>query len=77
MTKKALISPSEIRYGNESQTQSGYRIAQITDTEFAVGGNLFWIDCPDNTTTRHYYDPDDSGLKIIYVKPLSEIEGGG
>ena len=77
MTKKALISPSEVRYGNAGRTQSGYRIAQITDTEFAVGGNLFWVDCPDNTTTRQYYDPDDSGLKAIYVKPLSEIEGGG
>jgi len=70
--KKALISPSETQYGNEERTQSGYRIAEVTDTEFPVASPMFWIDVADDTKSGvKYYDPLDQQLKDVW-KPLSE-----
>ena len=75
--KKALISPNEICYGNAEKTQSGHRIAQVCDSEFAVANPLYWIDVADDTNTRKYYDPNDQQVKDIYVptevEPLPEL----
>ena len=71
--KRALVSPSETRFGNEEQTETGYRIAEITDTEFPVADPMFWIDCPDDTNpTLKYYDPADQQIKNIWVEPDPE-----
>lgn len=49
--KKALISPGET-VGN------GYRIAEVTASEFPVAPPLFWVDAPDDieATTHCYVD---------------------
>lgn len=66
--KKALISPNEIKYGDEAQTQSGYRIAQVADAEFQIASPMFWIDVPDDTIAdSKYYDPLDQQLKDIFI----------
>lgn len=72
--KRALISPSEIRYGDEQQTQTGYRIAEVTDTEFPVAEPMFWIDVPDDTNYHlKYYDPADQQLKDIWLLGTVEL----
>ena len=65
--KKGLVSPNEIRYGDEEKTQSGYRIAQVTDVEFVVASPLFWIDVNDDVVADvKYYDPADKQVKTTY-----------
>jgi hypothetical protein len=72
--KKALISPNELRYGDEQKTQSGYRIAQVSDSTFEVASPLFWIDVPDSTIADSlYYDPNDEQLKTIWEEPEEEV----
>lgn len=72
--KKALISPNELRYGDEQKTQSGYRIAQVSDSTFEVASPLFWIDVPDGTIADSlYYDPNDEQLKTIWEEPEEEV----
>jgi len=71
--KKALISPNEIRYGDEEKTQSGYRVAEVTDAEFSVASPMFWIDVPDDTIVDiKYYDPLDQQLKNVFIEPAPE-----
>lgn len=73
--KKALISPAEIRYGDEQQTQSGYRIAEVTDAEFVVAEPMFWIDVADDITAdSKYYDPADQQLKDIWRPSPPPVE---
>lgn len=33
------------------------RVIQVEDQEFEVHGNLYWVDCPDDTGTAYIYDP--------------------
>lgn len=58
--KKALISPNETK--KISETVTGYRIADVVDAEFDVASPLFWIDVPDDTTTRKVYNPSNQQL---------------
>ena len=44
--KKALISPTELRYDNNDN--EGYRVAVVSDVEFPVAEPLYWLDCPDD-----------------------------
>ena len=67
MTKKALISPSETR--RISETETGYRVADIVDAEFDVASPLFWIDVPDDTTTFKVYNPSNQQLVNEWLPP--------
>jgi hypothetical protein len=67
MTKKALISPSETR--RISETETGYRVADIVDAEFDVASPLFWIDVPDDTTTFKVYNPSNQQLVDEWISP--------
>ena len=59
--KNALISPIE-------PVAKGYRIAEVTDTEFEVAIPFFWVACDDTVTTREFiYDPI---TKAIIANPL-------
>jgi hypothetical protein len=74
MTKKALVNPLIELYGNQEQTQTGYRIEQIEDMEFDIANPLFWIDVPDDTDALlKYYDPEDQQIKSIWFPPLAEL----
>jgi len=54
---KALISPIEPR-------QTGYRVAQISESEFEVALPLFWVDCADtDKADQCWYDPSDQTIK--------------
>lgn len=50
---KALISPNE-----------NNRVAQIENATFEVADPLFWVDCPDTTTTKWTYDG------VTFVEPV-------
>jgi len=65
--KKALISPSESR--KISETEYGYRIADVVDTEFDVASPMFWIDVPDDTTTYKCYNPSNQQLVDMWIPP--------
>jgi hypothetical protein len=68
--KKALINPLEIMYGNEEGTEQGYRICEVTETEFEVASPLFWIEVADDTNQQlKYYDPNDQQLKDVLPPP--------
>ena len=67
MTKKALISPSETR--RISETETGYRVADIVDAEFDVASPLFWIYVPDDTTTFKVYNPSNQQLVDEWISP--------
>lgn len=69
--KKALISPNELRM--ISETDTGYRIADVVDTEFEVASPLFWIDVADDTTTKKVYNPSNEQLVDMW-RPLPPIE---
>ena len=68
--KKALVSPNEIR--RISETETGYRIADVTDAEFDVASPMFWIDVPDDTTTEKVYNPSNQELVDIFIPPVPE-----
>ena len=56
---KALISPNEPR-------ETGYRIAEVSMTEFEVAEPLFWIDCADDMAVdQFWYDPADQTIKPV------------
>jgi hypothetical protein len=49
--KNALISPNEPR-------ETGYRVAEVSDTTFEIAPPLFWISCENNIVADEYfYDP--------------------
>lgn len=55
----ALISPNEPR-------ETGYRIAQVSETIFEIAPPLFWTECADNIIANEYwYDPTDQQIKLI------------
>lgn len=68
--KKALISPNETR--RISETETGYRVAQVSDNEFQVASPLFWIDVPDDTLTEKVYNPSNQQLVDEWIPPLPE-----
>ena len=54
---KALISPIEPR-------QTGYRVAEISESGFEVAEPLFWVDCADtDKADQCWYDPSDQTIK--------------
>lgn len=68
--KKALVSPNEIK--RISETDTGYRVAQISDSEFEVASPLFWIDVADDTTTEKVYNPNNQQLVDEWYPPIPE-----
>lgn len=60
MTKKALVSTTEIRY-------TGYRIAQVVNSQaetFTVSTEMFWADCADNVVADEFwYNPDNQQIE--------------
>jgi hypothetical protein len=70
--KKALIAPNETR--PISATETGYRVAQISDAEFDVASPLFWIDVADDTATQKVYNPNTQELVDRWIPPLPVIE---
>lgn len=57
---KALISPLE-------KKDAGLRIAQISEYEFEISEQLFWVDCDATISTLNHYYLD--GLFIEIPKP--------
>ena len=72
MTKKALISPSETK--RISETETGYRVADIVDAEFDVASPLFWIDVADDTTTDKVYNPSNQQLVDEFIPTITIVE---
>lgn len=53
----ALISPNEPR-------ETGYRVAQVSETTFEIAPPLFWVECADDVVADQYwYDPTDQQIK--------------
>ena len=50
---KALISPQELVYNNGELI--GYRIADISATDFDVAEPLFWVSCNNSIVTDQFY----------------------
>ncbi len=81
--KKALISTTEtnIQYisgWTESNPPraifatylNSYRVAQVSNTEFAVYHTLFWVDCADDVVAdEFYYDTSNQTIKPIVNAP--------
>ena len=73
--KKALIASNEQYTDRYSNVVLGLRIAQITDEEFEVHTNLFWVDCNDDINEHdYYYDSSDNTIKKHRDKPIELIE---
>lgn len=70
--KKALVSPNEIKM--ISETETGYRIADIVDAEFDVASPLFWIDVPDDTLTNKVYNPANQQLVDEFIPTITLVE---
>ena len=70
--KKALISPQETKM--ISETEIGYRIADIVDAEFDVASPLFWIDVPDDTQTNKLYNPSNQQLVDEFIPTIIVVE---
>jgi len=69
---KALISPEEAVFNFDGTT--GYRVAEVNETGFEVAEPLFWIDCADDVVAdQFYYDPSDSTIKPVPVKPKQPV----
>jgi hypothetical protein len=69
---KALISPEETVFYFDGTT--GYRVAQVHETGFEIAEPLFWIDCADDVVAdQFYYDPSDSTIKAVPVKPKEPV----
>ena len=63
--KNALISPNELR-------ETGYRVAEISDTTFEVASPLFWVECVDDIVADAYwYDPINESFEVM---PEPQIE---
>lgn len=60
MTKKALVSTTEIRY-------TGYRITQVVNSQsetFEVSPEMFWADCADNVVAdQFWYNPGNQQIE--------------
>lgn len=60
MTKKALVSTTEIKY-------TGYRIPQVVNSQsetFEVSPEMFWADCADNVVAdQFWYNPDNQQIE--------------
>lgn len=66
--KYALISPSE-------SVETGYRVAEVTNTSFEIAPPLFWVDCTDDVgADQFWYDPNTQ--TILPVTPPSPPEMG-
>ena len=65
--KRALIDPNSRKL--ISETETGYRIADIVDAEFEVANPLFWIDVPDDTTTHKAYNPNNQQIVDVWYPP--------
>lgn len=62
---KALISPNEPR-------ETGYRVAEVSETDFEVASPLFWADCAEDIVAdQFWYDPSDQTIK---ANPILEPE---
>lgn len=69
--KQALISPTEKVY-SYGGTLLGDRVAEVTDSPFAVAPPLFWTACADNVVAdQWYYDPDT--YQIVQIPPVPVI----
>lgn len=43
---------------------NGVRIAEVVETQFEVGGDLYWVDCNSSVTAeRYYFDTSDNTIK--------------
>lgn len=64
---KALISTIEPR-------ETGYRVAQVEQTEFPMAEAFFWVDCADDVVAdQFWYDPQDKSIKSIPNLPPNSI----
>lgn len=53
-------------YIHSEEIPNAVRIAQVEETEFDVGGDLYWIDCANTVKpSTHYYDTSDSTVKVL------------
>lgn len=44
---------------------NGARIAEVSETEFQVGGDLYWVECNTSVNTNdYYYDTSDNTIKL-------------
>jgi hypothetical protein len=51
-------------FGGE-EIPNGARIAEVSETEFQVGGNLYWVDCNTSVNANdYYYDTSDNTIKL-------------
>jgi hypothetical protein len=62
---KALISPNELVYSYNGGLL-GSRVAQVSETEFAVAEPLFWIDCTNDCIADQWYYSEGQ----LYIKPV-------
>lgn len=68
--KKALISPDQLKMITETET--GYRIVDVVNEEFDVASPLFWVDAPDDTTTKKAYNPNNQQIVDVWYPPIPE-----
>ena len=53
-------------YMQSEEIPNAVRIVQVEETEFDVGGDLYWIDCANTVKAdTHYYDTSDSTIKVL------------
>lgn len=65
---KALISPNEPR-------ETGYRVAEVSETDFEVASPLFWVDCAEDIVAdQFWYDPSDQTIKANPIPEPEEAE---
>ena len=44
---------------------NGARIAEVVETQFEVGGDLYWVDCNSSVNANdYYYDTSDNTIKL-------------
>jgi hypothetical protein len=69
---KALINPNEPR-------ETGYRVCEVSETEFEVCSPLFWVDCSsDLLADIKWFDPSDNTFKDLpppATQQASVVEG--
>jgi hypothetical protein len=71
---KALISSTEI-INKYDGSFLGHRVAQVEPDHaiFGVAPSLSWVDCADNVVAdQWYFDPNDSQVKEVPIKPQTE-----
>jgi hypothetical protein len=67
--KQALIDPNIL-------IETGYRVAEITDTVFDVAPPLFWQECPDSVVAdQYYFAPNDSQFLLVPEPEQPIVEG--